>query len=91
VFHVTSCPHSRAVTEAYFHSPETGHEVTNVLSYNEDNELVLTYSFAGGIPGQKPTDELPSPDELNKSVGRTVEQHLVIIRELVANGRIKAK
>ncbi|KAJ3545478.1 hypothetical protein NMY22_g2433 [Coprinellus aureogranulatus] len=78
-------------TIIYFNSPETGHAITNTLSYDENNELVLTYSFAGGIPGLKATDTVPPPEELNKSIGRAVDETLVKIRELVENGRIKAK
>ncbi|KAF5333392.1 hypothetical protein D9611_002651 [Ephemerocybe angulata] len=73
----------------YFESPETGHKVTNILSYDENNELILTYCFANGIPGQKFTDQVPAPEVLNQSAGKSVEKTLEVIRRMVADGTIK--
>lgn len=66
-----------------------GVRITNVLSYDANNELVLTYSFAGGIPGFTPVGEFhPSPHELNRAVGVGVELTIERIRELVNEGEL---
>ncbi|KAH6911515.1 hypothetical protein BKA70DRAFT_858769 [Coprinopsis sp. MPI-PUGE-AT-0042] len=78
-------------TIIYFDPPTVGKpRVTNTLSYNEKNELVLTYAFAGGVPGLKPGEEVPQfePKVLNKRLGAAVETSLQVIRELVQNGTI---
>ncbi|KAG5641666.1 hypothetical protein DXG03_004515 [Asterophora parasitica] len=74
-------------TIAYFDMPATGMRITNVLSYNEDGELTLTFSFANGIPGfeGKP---LPTPQELNKSIGGGIEHTIARIRELAKEGSL---
>ena len=50
--------------------------------------MVLTFSFADGIPGFPLTDIRPSVSELNQKVGRAVEHTLDVIRKLVAGGEI---
>ena len=68
----------------------SGTRVTNVVSVNETGDLVLTYSFANGLP--KPClDAEGNPlgvDVLNKVTGGAVESTLKAIREMVSDGRI---
>lgn len=60
-----------------------------MLSYDVINELVLTFSYAGGIPGFTPVGEFhPTPHELNEAVGVGVELTIERIRELVVEGEI---
>ncbi|KAF9479308.1 DUF1857-domain-containing protein [Pholiota conissans] len=78
---------------AYFDSQTMGTRITNVLSYNEDNEMVLTFSFAGGVPGYNvssasESSSRPSVKEMNETVGPAVEGTIRRIRELVRDGRI---
>lgn len=69
----------------FFETPGTERSVTNILSCNENNELIMTFCFAGGVP--MVTGD-PSPEELNKNVGQAVEKTLLKIRELVKEGSI---
>jgi len=75
-------------TILYFDAEEKGIHITNILSYDEHNELNLTFSFAGGIPGFPPSATPPPPQELNKTIGKGVEITLQKIRELVQDGTI---
>ncbi|EDR09413.1 uncharacterized protein LACBIDRAFT_293900 [Laccaria bicolor S238N-H82] len=76
-------------TIAYFDAEAAGIRITNVLSYDANNELVLTFSYAGGIPGFTPVGELhPSPHELNRAVGVGVDLTIERIRELVKEGEL---
>ncbi|KAF9006931.1 hypothetical protein BDQ17DRAFT_1238205 [Cyathus striatus] len=76
-------------TIAYFDSPEAETRITNVLSYDGNGELLLTFSFTGGVPGYRPQQgELPTLNELNKSVGMGIELTIERIRELVQEGAI---
>ncbi|PPQ63441.1 hypothetical protein CVT24_004973, partial [Panaeolus cyanescens] len=72
----------------YFDSPDKGHRVTNVVSYNEENEMVLTFSFAGGFPSKIPLKDNATPAEVNAVIGQAVESTLKKIRELVNEGKI---
>lgn len=76
--------------QVYFDSPGMSTRITNILSYNEDHQMVLTYSFAGGIPGYVPPAGVvrPSAKELNDAVGPAVEHTLNRIRELVKEGSL---
>jgi len=76
-------------TIAYFEMESTGIRITNVLSYDADGELALTFSFANGIPGYLDGKPLPEPKELNKIIGGVVEHSIERIRELVREGSIQ--
>ncbi|TEB35280.1 hypothetical protein FA13DRAFT_1728082 [Coprinellus micaceus] len=62
--------------------------VSNILSYDESNELVLTIQFVGGVPNQDPAPEASTPENLNKRVGQSVERTISQIRALVQDGTI---
>jgi hypothetical protein len=66
----------------------TGIRITNVLSYDVDGELVLTFSFANGIPGFSPGEPLPDAKALNKTIGGGVEHTIKRLRELAKEGTI---
>lgn len=66
----------------------TGIRITNILSYNVDGELVLTFSFANGIPGFPAGKSLPDAQALNRSVGGGIEHTIRRIRELAQEGAI---
>ncbi|KAJ7274889.1 DUF1857-domain-containing protein [Mycena rebaudengoi] len=63
-----------------------GTRVTNIISYGPDDELLLTFSFANGIPGVPA--EKPSANELNATVGKTVERAIELIRQMVKEGKL---
>lgn len=65
----------------------TGIRITNIISNSPSNELLLTFSFANGIPGVLP-GETPTPEELNARIGKGVEHSIERIRELVRDGTI---
>lgn len=70
---------------------ETGIRITNVVSYDEEDRLVLTFSFAGGIPGydtSAPAAARPSARELNKEIGSGVEHTIQTIRKMVVDGKL---
>jgi len=73
----------------YFEIPSTGHRITNLVSYNADGELVLTFAFANGIPGGPPPGApIPSVEEMNKMVGGLIERTIERMRELAVEGTI---
>lgn len=72
--------------QAYFEMPSTGIRITNVLSYDTNDELVLTFSFANGIPGY--SGAVDSVKELNGVVGRGVEITIARIRQMVEDGSL---
>ncbi|GLB44660.1 putative DUF1857-domain-containing protein [Lyophyllum shimeji] len=76
-------------TIAYFEIEATGLRITNLLSYDADGELVLTFSFANGIPGFTDGEPLPEPKELNKIIGAGVERSIERIREMFREGTIE--
>lgn len=63
--------------------------ITNVLSYDVSNQLVLTFTFTGGIPGFPKDLSSTNAKELNQHVGSGVERTIAKIRELVVEGVIK--
>lgn len=71
--------------------PETGNRITNLVSYDEEDRLLLTFSFAGGIPGYD-TSALdgarPLAKDLNKRIGPAVEHTIQAIREMVVDGKL---
>ncbi|KAF7350310.1 DUF1857-domain-containing protein [Mycena venus] len=74
-------------TIVYFEM-NTGTRVTNIVSYGPDDELLLTYGFANGVPGVPADKPKPSAKELNAVVGKTVEGSIVVIRQMVKDGKI---
>jgi len=66
----------------------TGIRITNVLSYDADGELTLTFSFANGIPGYTDGKPIPEAQELNKIIGGGVAHTIERIRELAREGSI---
>ncbi|KAG5352480.1 hypothetical protein C0989_002114 [Termitomyces sp. Mn162] len=74
-----------ANTIAYFEMESTGIRITNVLSYNEEGELILTFSFANGVPVPV---EGKTAQELNDMMGKGVEHSIQRFRELVTEGVI---
>jgi len=68
-----------ASTIAYFEIAATGQRITNIVSYDEDGELLLTFTFANGIPGHGDAKEV---------VGKTVEHSIKRLRELAVAGEI---
>ncbi|KAG6845168.1 hypothetical protein H0H87_012964 [Tephrocybe sp. NHM501043] len=74
-------------TIAYFEMESTGIRITNIVSYDANGELVLTFSSANGIPGGV-AHEGKSALELNGTLGKTVEHSVERIRELAVAGEI---
>lgn len=75
-------------TICYFDSQTAETHIANIISYNERNELMLTFSFVGGVPAFAPMTQEPSMEELNESVGIGVQTTIDRIRELVEKGEI---
>jgi hypothetical protein len=78
-------------TQAYFEL-ESGTRVLNILSYDSDMSLVLTFSFVNGVPGLQPGAPTPQGAELKALCDRigqgAVQSTIDRIRELVENGTI---
>jgi hypothetical protein len=65
---------------------ETGTRVSNVVSYNEKDELLLTFTFSNGIPGVQ--GERPSSKELNAKISAAVAHSVEVIRKMVQEGKL---
>ncbi|KAJ6608270.1 hypothetical protein B0H10DRAFT_2303130 [Mycena sp. CBHHK59/15] len=74
-------------TIVYFEM-DTGLRVMNVISYGPNDELLLTYSFANGIPGVPADKPKPSAKELNANIGKSVERGIAIIRQMAKEGKL---
>ncbi|EIN04154.1 DUF1857-domain-containing protein [Punctularia strigosozonata HHB-11173 SS5] len=74
---------------AYF-EVSLGNRITNIVSYSPSGELLLTFSFANGIPGV-PTDEATPNVQIAKGLAGGIQHSIDRIRELVVDGTIKAK
>ncbi|KAJ7207235.1 DUF1857-domain-containing protein [Mycena pura] len=72
-------------TIVYFEM-DTGKRVTNVVSYGESGELLLTYAFGNGIPGIPDDEPKPSAGDLNARMGKSVEGSIAVIRQMVEDG-----
>lgn len=72
--------------QVYF-TMDTGIQVANVLSYGADDELLLTYSFAGGIPGIDASKPKPSSQELSRTIGGAVQGSIDVIRKGAVEGK----
>ncbi|KAF8890620.1 hypothetical protein BD779DRAFT_1516055 [Infundibulicybe gibba] len=75
-------------TIAYFEISSVGARITNVLSYDGDNNMLLTFTFANGIPGFEPGKGRPGAEELNKTIGKGVEHTIERIRQLAREGTL---
>ncbi|KAF8211163.1 hypothetical protein K438DRAFT_1958300 [Mycena galopus ATCC 62051] len=78
---------THAPTIVYFEM-NTGLRVTNTISYGPADELLLTYAFAGGIPGVAADKPKPSGKELNAIVDKPLQRSLDVIRGLVKEGKL---
>ncbi|GAA5931359.1 hypothetical protein JCM1841_002792 [Sporobolomyces salmonicolor] len=83
--------HTFANTIAYFEmaSSPAPTRITNLISYGPPpaNDLLLTYSFAGSIPGIGP-DDPRSAIELNAVIGKGVEHSIELVRGMVREGKL---
>ncbi|KAJ7686170.1 hypothetical protein B0H17DRAFT_940664 [Mycena rosella] len=84
---VTEEIQAHAATIVYFEM-DTGTRVTNVVSYGADDELLLTYGFANGIPGIAADEPKPSAKELNARVGKSVEGSIAVVRQMLKDGKL---
>ncbi|KAF9526046.1 DUF1857-domain-containing protein, partial [Crepidotus variabilis] len=73
-------------TMVYFDGVETDARVTNAISYDQNGELLLTFTFVGGIPGQQGLGANTSAEEQNEFVGDVVQQTIDGARGLVRQG-----
>ncbi|KAJ7486949.1 DUF1857-domain-containing protein [Mycena latifolia] len=82
---------SYAATIMYFET-STGLRLTNIISYGPDNEMLLTYCFAGTglgrIPGGPADKPNPSAKELNEIIGQVMDRNLGIFRRMVKEGKL---
>jgi len=69
-----------------FYAPEQNIYVTNLISFDKGNDLQLTYSFVGGIPGGVDPGPSVSLEEMSQKAGLAVEKSIAKIRELVKEG-----
>ncbi|TFK70938.1 DUF1857-domain-containing protein [Pluteus cervinus] len=72
-------------TIIYFEIPSRGNRITNFLSYDVNDNLLLTFTFANGIPGGSLKD---SVQESNKMIGGGVERTINKLREMVKAGEL---
>ncbi|GAA5888055.1 hypothetical protein JCM5296_005417 [Sporobolomyces johnsonii] len=83
--------HVFANTIAYFEmaSSPTPTRITNLISYGPApaHDLLLTYSFAGAIPGVGP-DDARSTVELSAAMGKGVEHSIEVVRGMVREGKL---
>lgn len=68
----------------------SGERITNVVSHDATDGLLLTFAFANGLPpaGYAAGGEPLGLGELNKVLGGGVENTLRVVREMVKDGRI---
>ncbi|KAJ7227621.1 DUF1857-domain-containing protein [Mycena rebaudengoi] len=78
-------PHEPTVV--YFEA-DTGHRILNIISYGPENELLLTYCFSNGIPSVPSDKPKPNAKELNATMGKNVEGSLVVVRQMVKEGKL---
>lgn len=67
---------------------DTEFRVTNTISYDQNNQLLLTFSFVGGVPGQPGYAEKSTHEELNKVVGDVIQKTIDLVRESVQKGSL---
>ncbi|KAF9526048.1 hypothetical protein CPB83DRAFT_858582 [Crepidotus variabilis] len=73
-------------TMTYLDGVDGDFRVTNLISYDKNNELLLTFSFVGGIPVVAGLGENHTAEELNKIVGDVLEKTIDVSRDLVKKG-----
>ncbi|KAJ7487884.1 DUF1857-domain-containing protein [Mycena latifolia] len=78
---------SYAATMMYYEM-STGLRITNIISYGPNDEMLLTYSFANGLPGVPADKPKPSAKELNETIGKAVDRGLGIFRQMVKEGKL---
>ncbi|KAJ7140356.1 DUF1857-domain-containing protein [Mycena filopes] len=78
---------SHSPTIMYFETC-TGMRITNVISYGANNELLLTYSFANGLPYVPADQPKPSAKELNVMLAKDLDRTLTMFREAVREGKL---
>lgn len=80
----------RSNTQVYFEMINASStRVLNIVSYGPDNELLLTYSFANGIPGVDATlGQQLSAQELNDRIGAGVQASVDVLRQMAKEGKI---
>ncbi len=71
-----------------FYAAEQEIYINNLISFDKENNLQLTYSFAGGIPGDAEPGPNVSLEEMSQKAGLAVEKSIGKIRELVKEGLI---
>ncbi|KAJ6530218.1 hypothetical protein B0H19DRAFT_1082614 [Mycena capillaripes] len=66
------------------------HRVTNLLSYGPADELLLTFLISFGIVSSRIPDDEPKPSakELNKLLGEYADRTIVILRQMVVEGKV---
>lgn len=64
--------------------------MTNIISYDAQGQLQLTFSFANGVPGPEgPDAPIAEPLEVAERMGQTAVQHAIdSTREMVRKGTI---
>jgi len=67
-------------------TPEQKIYVVNLISFDKENNLQLTFSFVGGVPGQADPGSGVSVEELSQKAGLAVEKSIAKFRELVNEG-----
>ncbi|KAF9529800.1 hypothetical protein CPB83DRAFT_882713 [Crepidotus variabilis] len=72
----------------YFDAIEATFRVTNMISYDQNNELLLTYSFVNGVPSLLDMGADHTAEEINQIIGGVVDKTVDVIRELVKNGSL---
>ncbi|KAJ7164410.1 hypothetical protein C8R46DRAFT_1278696 [Mycena filopes] len=75
-----------APTIMYF-EVSTGMRITNVISYGANNELLLTYSFANGLPYVPDGQPKPSAEELTVLLAKDLDRTLAMFREALKEGK----
>ncbi|KAJ6608279.1 hypothetical protein B0H10DRAFT_2068262 [Mycena sp. CBHHK59/15] len=78
---------AHGATIVYFEM-NTGIRVTNVVSYGPNDEMLLTYGFANGIPGVPADKPKPTAKELNATIGKSVERSIAVIRQMVQEEKL---
>ncbi|KAJ7136186.1 hypothetical protein C8R46DRAFT_1234714 [Mycena filopes] len=78
---------SHSPTIMYFET-STGMRITNVISYGTDNELLLTYAFANGLPYVPAEQPKPSAKALNVMLAKDLDRTLTMFREAVKEGKL---
>jgi len=60
--------------------------ITNLISFDKENNLQLTFSFLGGYPGGEDPGPSVSLEEMSQKVGLVVEKTIEVVRDLIREG-----